>query len=171
MSTLSDIDSLLRALQETSAATSLREDASLFPWIEAVHVLALSVVIGSVAIIELRLLGLAGLKRPVTRVLADLLPCAWVSFAVALSTGFALFASNAITYAHNAYFLGKVALLIGVGLNALFFHAAVERSIQRWDTAARTPLPARVSGLLSLAGWLGVVLCGRWVGFTLIPVH
>ena len=171
MSTLSDLDSLLRALQDTEAATALREDASLFPWIESVHVLALSVVLGSVAIIELRLLGLAGRKRTVSRVLADLLPCAWISFAVALVSGFALFASNAITYAHNTYFLSKLALLVGVGLNALFFHAAVERSIQRWDTAAQTPLPARLSGLVSLAGWLGVVACGRWVGFTLIPVH
>lgn len=167
---LMNVDTLLRGLQETAAATALREDASLFPWIEAVHVLALSVVVGSVAIIELRLLGVAGLKRPVSRVLEDLLPCAWVSFAVAVLTGFALFASNALTYAHNSFFLGKLALLLGVGLNALFFHAAVERSIQRWDTASRTPLPARLSGLVSLAGWLGVVTCGRWVGFTLVPI-
>jgi hypothetical protein len=165
-----DVDTLLRGLQETAAATALREDAALFPWVESVHVLALSVVVGCVAIIELRLIGLAGLSRPVSRVLRDLLPCTWSAFAVALLSGFALFASNAITYAHNAFFLGKVALLIGVGLNAFFFHATVERSIQRWDTAARTPLPARLSGLLSLAGWLGVVACGRWVGFTLIPI-
>src|SRR5690349_1817946 len=123
-----NVESLLRGLQDTAAATALREDASLFPWIEAVHVLGLSVVVGSVAIIELRLIGLAGLKRPVSRVLADLLPCAWSGFAVAVLSGFALFASNAVTYAHNAYFLGKLVLLIGVGLNALFFHAAVERS-------------------------------------------
>jgi Ca2+/Na+ antiporter len=164
------LDTLLRALQETSAATALREDANLFPWVEAVHVLALSVVVGSVAIIELRLIGLAGLARPVSRVLGDLLPCAWYAFGVAVLSGFALFASNAITYAHNAYFLSKLVLLTGVGLNALFFHVAVERSIQRWDTAARTPLPARLSGLISLAGWLGVVACGRWIGFTLVPV-
>jgi hypothetical protein len=165
-----DIDALLRGLQETAAATALREDATLFPWVEAIHVLALSVVVGSVAIIELRLIGLAGSSRPVTRVLRDLLPCAWAGFAVASLSGFALFASNAITYAHNTYFWSKLLLLVGVGLNALFFHTAVERSIQRWDTAARTPLPARISGLLSLAGWLGVVACGRWVGFTLIPI-
>jgi hypothetical protein len=165
-----DVDTVLRALQETATATSLREDAVLFPWIEAVHVLGLSVVLGSVAIIELRLIGLAGLERPVTRVLRDLLPWTWSAFAVAVVSGFALFASNAITYAHNSYFLSKLVLLLGVGLNAAFFHATVERSIGRWDTAARTPLPARLSGLLSLAGWLGIVACGRWVGFTLIPI-
>lgn len=165
-----DIDSILRGLQDTSAATALREHATLFPWLEAVHVLALSLVVGSVAIIELRLIGLAGLNRPVSRVLADLLPWAWLGFGVAVVSGFGLFASNAITYAHNAYFLSKVVLLVLVGLNALFFHTAVERSIQRWDTSARTPLPARLSGFVSLAGWLGVVACGRWVGFTLVPV-
>ncbi len=165
-----DIDTLLRALQDTAAATALREDSVLFPWVEAVHVLALSVVVGSVAIIELRLIGLAGLDRPVTRVLRDLLPCTWYAFALAVLSGFALFASNAITYAHNTYFLCKLVLLLGVGLNAAFFHSTVERSIARWDTEARTPLPARLSGLVSLAGWLGVVACGRWIGFTLIPI-
>jgi hypothetical protein len=165
-----DVDALLRGLQDTAAATALREDAALFPWVEGVHVLALSVVVGCVAIIELRLLGLAGLSRSVSRVLDDLLPCTWCAFATAVLSGFALFASNAITYAHNAYFLGKLGFLLGVGLNAFIFHATVERSIQRWDTAARTPLPARLSGLFSLAGWLGVVAFGRWVGFTLIPI-
>src|SRR3954464_13329302 len=158
-----DVEALLRALQDSAAATTLREDASLFPWVEAVHVLALSIVIGCVAIIELRLIGLAGLGRPVSRVLKDLLPYTWSAFGVAVLSGFALFASNAITYAHNAYFLSKLGLLIGVGLNVFFFHTAGERPIQRWDTAARTPLPARLSGLLSLAGCLGIVACGRWV--------
>jgi hypothetical protein len=163
------MDSLLHALRETSFATSIRENASLFPWIESVHVLAITIVIGTIGIIELRLIGLASLQRPVSRVLRDTLPCTWSAFAVAVISGFLLFASNAPTYAHNTFFLSKLVLLILAGLNAFAFHALIERSTARWDGAARTPLPARLSGVFSVVVWIGIVICGRWVGFTLVP--
>jgi hypothetical protein len=163
------VDSLLHWLRETSFATSIRENASLFPWIESVHVLAVTIVIGTIGIIELRLIGLTSVNRPVSRVLRDTLPCTWTAFAVAVVSGFLLFASNAPTYAHNTFFLTKVVLLFLAGLNALGFHSLIERSIANWDTAARTPLPARLSGVFSVVMWIGIVICGRWVGFTLVP--
>jgi hypothetical protein len=134
-----------------------------------VHVLAITIVIGTVGIIELRLIGVASLNRPVTRVLKDVLPVTWSAFAVSVVSGFLLFASNAPTYAYNTFFLTKAGLLLLTGLNAFGFHTFVESSIARWDSAARTPIPARVSGVLSLVMWVGIVICGRWVGFTLVP--
>jgi hypothetical protein len=164
-----NIDSLLHGLRETSFATAIRENASLFPWIESVHVLAVTIVIGTVGIIELRLIGLTSLNRPVSRVLRDTLPCTWAAFAVAVISGFLLFASNAPTYAHNTFFLSKLVFLFLAGLNAFGFHSLIERSIANWDSAARTPLPARLSGVFSVVMWIGIVICGRWVGFTLVP--
>jgi hypothetical protein len=164
-----NIDDLLHQLKETGFATAIRENATLFPWIEAIHVLGVTVVIGTVGIIELRLIGVASLNRSVSRVLKDLLPITWVGFAVSVVSGFLLFASNAPTYGHNTFFLTKAALLFLAGLNAFGFHTFVERSIARWDSAARTPIPARLSGVFSLAMWIGIVICGRWVGFTLVP--
>jgi hypothetical protein len=164
-----NLDNLLHGLRETAFATAIRENASLFPWIESVHVLAVTIVIGTIGIIELRLIGLSSLNRPVSRVLRDTLPCTWAAFAVALVSGFLLFASNAPTYAHNTFFLSKLVLLFLAGLNAFGFHAVVERSIARWDSASRTPLPARLSGVFSVVMWIGIVICGRWVGFTLVP--
>ena len=165
-----NIDALLHALKDTGFATAIREDGSLFPWIESVHVLGVTLVIGTVGLIELRLLGLSSLGRPVSRVLKDMLPVTWVAFAISVVSGFLLFASNAPTYAYNTFFLAKAGLLLLAGLNAFGFHTVVERSIARWDTAARTPIPARLSGLFSLVMWVGIVICGRWVGFTLVPM-
>jgi len=163
------VDTLLHGLKETGFATAIRENGSLFPWIEAVHVLGVTIVIGSIGLLELRLIGLTSLNRPVSRVLKDVLPITWGAFAVSVISGFLLFASNAPTYAENAFFLSKLVLLLGAGLNAFGFHAFVERSIAKWDSAARTPLPARLSGIFSLLMWVGIVICGRWVGFTLVP--
>jgi hypothetical protein len=167
---LATVDELLHSLKETGFATAIRENGSLFPWIEAMHVLGVTVLIGCVGLLELRLIGVASLNRPVSRVLKDVLPITWAAFAVSVVSGFLLFASNAPTYATNTFFLGKVVLLAGAGLNAFGFHTFVERSIAKWDTAARTPIPARLSGIFSLLMWLGIVVCGRWVGFTLVPI-
>ena len=163
------VDELLQWLKETGFATAIRENGSLFPWIESVHVLAITILIGSIGLLELRLIGLTSLNRSVSRVLKDILPITWVAFAVSVVSGFLLFSSNAPTYAGNAFFLSKLALLAGAGLNAFGFHAFVERSIAKWDSASRTPIPARLSGIFSLVMWVGIVVCGRWVGFTLVP--
>ena len=166
---MATLDELLHTLKDTDFATAIRENGSLFPWIEAVHVLAITIVLGSIGLLELRLIGLTSLNRSVSRVLKDVLPITWSAFAASVVSGFLLFASNAPTYAANTFFLGKLALLGGAGLNAFGFHAFVERSIARWDSAARTPIPARISGIFSLVMWVGIVVCGRWVGFTLVP--
>jgi hypothetical protein len=164
-----NVDYLLHRLKDAEFATAIRENASLFPWIEATHVLGVTLAIGAIGVIELRLIGVASLNRSVTRVLKDMLPITWSAFAVAVVSGFLLFCSNAPTYASNTFFLTKAVLLLLAGLNAFGFHAFVERSVARWDSAARTPWPARLSGVFSLLMWVGIVICGRWVGFTLVP--
>jgi hypothetical protein len=165
-----DIDTLLRSLESTSIATVVRENESLFPWIESVHVLAITLVVGTIAIIDLRLIGLASRDRPVLRLTGDVLRCTWTAFALAATTGALLFASNAFNYAHNSYFQAKLVFLVLAGINMAIFHLFVGRDIGRWGISPlTTPLRARIAGAISLLIWIGVVAFGRWVGFTLHP--
>lgn len=165
-----ELDVLLRALAATSVATAIRENESLFPWVESLHVLAITLVVGSIAIVDLRLLGLASLDRALTRLTANVLPCTWVAFVVAAVTGALLFSSNATGYAHNSYFQAKFVFLALSGINMSVFHLFVGRDIEDWGTSPlTTPLRARIAGAASLLFWIGVVACGRWVGFTLHP--
>jgi hypothetical protein len=161
------IDALLESVQDTAVATAIREGDSLFPWIECVHVLALTLVIGSIAIVDLRLLGIRSRDRAVLETTADVLPITWTAFAIALISGGLMFASNAITYAHNAFFQVKMSLLVVAGLNMLGYHLVVGRDASAWRNAATTPLKARVVGGASLALWIAIAACGRWIGFTL----
>ena len=158
---------VLQALQDTSIATAVRENGALFPWIEGAHVLALTLVVGSISVVDLRLMGLASRDRSVAATTAAVLPITWCAFALAALTGGLMFASNAITYAHNGYFQAKLALIGLAGLNMGAFHLVVGRGSQAWRTAAETPRRARIVGALSLALWIGVVACGRWIGFTI----
>jgi len=165
-----DIDTLLRSLEATSIATAIRENESLFPWIESVHVLAITLVVGTIAIVDLRLIGLASRERPIVRLTRDVLRCTWTAFVAAAITGVLLFSSNALNYAHNSYFQAKLVFLFLAGINMAIFHLYVGRDIDRWDASPHTtPLRAKIAGVVSLLVWIGVVAFGRWVGFTLHP--
>ena len=162
------IGTLLDALYATGVATQIRENEFAFPCIESVHVLALTLVVGSIAMVDLRLLGWASRDRPVSRLSADVLPVTWVAFGVAALSGFLLFASNAPKYADNAYFRGKLVLLALVGLNMLVFQLLTRRGLGAWDRAAVPPRAARAAAALSLLLWTLIVAAGRWIGFTML---
>ena len=148
-------------------ATEIREDAVVFPWVECVHVLALSIVIGSIAVVDLRLIGLTSRDRTVLQTTAGALPITWSAFLVAAITGALLFSSNATTYAHNPYFQTKISLIVVAGLNMAVYHLFLGKGSEEWHTPALTPLRARIVGAVSLCLWIAVAACGRWIGFTI----
>ncbi len=160
-------EQFLQWLQDSSIATAIREGETAFPWIECVHVLALTVVIGSIAIVDLRLLGVASRDRGVAQTTAGVLPVTWTAFVFAVTTGGLMFASNATVYAHNFYFQFKMALIALAGINMAVYHLFLSRGVGTWHTAAATPLRARVVGGLSLCLWIAIAAFGRWIGFTI----
>jgi hypothetical protein len=162
-----DFDQFLNWLQDTPIAIAIREHEILFPWIESFHVLAIVLVVGTISIVDLRLLGLASRNRAVTILMREALPCTWAAFVVAVITGLLLFSSNAPKYAHNVYFQAKMALLVLAAGNMMVFHLLGARDIVRWDATAATPIAAKIAGGISLLVWIAVVVCGRWIGFTL----
>lgn len=160
-------EQFLHSLQDTPIATAIREGESLFPWIECAHVLALTLVIGSIAFVDLRLIGVASRDRGVVQTTASVLPVTWTAFVFAVLTGGLMFASNATTYAHNFYFQVKIALIAVAGLNMAIYHLFLHRRAAAWQTPALTPLRARVVGGVSLCLWIAVAAFGRWIGFTI----
>jgi hypothetical protein len=161
------IDEFCQWVYDTAFAETIRSSALAFPWLESVHVLAITLVLGTIAVADLRLLGVASVKRPVTQLLNDVLPVTWVAFAVAAITGVAMFASNAVEYVHNTPFQLKMVLLVLAGLNMLVFQLITFRGVGQWDEAQVTPPGARFAGAFSLLAWIGIVAFGRWIGFTI----
>lgn len=162
-----DIYRALAWLQATPVASTIAENEILFPWIESIHVLAIVLVIGTISVVDLRLLGVASLERPVSRLMRDVLPYTWGAFAVAAITGPLLFSSDAVHYAHNFYFRGKLILLVLAGLNMALFHLVGIGDVGRWGTTRQTPIAAKAAGAVSLLIWISVVAFGRWTGFTM----
>jgi hypothetical protein len=161
-----DASSLIAELEASAVANAIRNSLYLFPLIESVHVLGLTLVFGTILIVDLRLLGVASTRRPFSVVAADGLKWTWIAFAIAAVTGGLMFVTNASTYYHNVYFRAKMILLVLSGLNVLVFDRTARRSIVTWDEKPRAPRAGRIAATVSLTLWVSVIVLGRWVGFT-----
>jgi hypothetical protein len=155
------------SLEASPVGDFVSGSAWAFPTIESVHVIALVTVVGTVAIMDLRLLGLASGSWTATQLSRDTLRWTWLGFVVAAITGTLLFVSKAHIYAREPWFLGKLALIALAGVNMAVFHALTWKRVADWDSARSAPMAAKIAGGLSLACWVLAVFFGRWIGFTL----
>jgi len=161
-----DIDAILRWLEATGVATRIRDSLYIFPFLESIHVIGLALVFGTIAVIDLRLLGIASSGRPFKIMAADIMKWTWAAFVVTALTGSLMFMTNAGVYYHNFYFRAKMALLVLAAVNMLSFELTLGRAVHRWDKATAAPPAGRVVAVLSLAIWISVIFAGRLIGFT-----
>lgn len=186
-----ELDGLLTWLYEAALSTNIREIEWLFPMIESLHVLAVTVFLGSIVWVDLRILGVANKDRDIRRFSKELLPITWTMFVIAVITGLALFTSNAVNYAHNIYFQFKILLLILSGINMLVFQLWFSARTESYDPshAARISTgnlagmgkfrqklhqisffwSGKWSALLSILLWMIVIGLGQWIGFSMLP--
>jgi hypothetical protein len=162
-----DWTGLLTWLKETPFAVALREGEAYFPWTEAIHVVAITSVVGVISVVDLRLMGVLSHKKDVRGLLRQVLPLTWLAFLAAVITGFLMFSTNPFGYADNWPFRIKIGLLALAGLNMAAFHFITFRTVHLWDEGQPTPTAARVAGAASLGLWIAIVFLGRWIGFTL----
>ena len=151
----------------TPLSLSIAESTWLFPTLEVIHVFAISMVFGTIAIIDLRLLGLASINRRYTEMARELLPWTWGAWGVAAMFGTLLIASRPVAYFDNNDFRLKFLCMGLAGINMLAFQFVTSRDVAQWDKGG-APLAGRVAGGLSLVLWIGVVYFARKTGFTLV---
>jgi hypothetical protein len=140
---------------------------SWFPQVECVHVIALAAVVGTIFLVDTRLIGLASTKLSFRQISKRLLPWTWAGFILAAITGFLLFSSNAVAYYGNGAFRLKLMLMIVAAVNMLYFELVTFRGVGTWEADAKPPFAARLAGIFSMALWCGVIMTGRWIGFSL----
>lgn len=157
---------LFEPLQASPLGRLVAQSAWLFPTLETIHVLALAIVVGTILIVDLRLLGLASKERTVTGITKEYLPLTWGAFAVAVVTGLLLFSSRAADYIVIQAFTLKFVFMGLAGLNMLIFHFSTYRTVSSWDAGAPVA-GARIAGGLSLLFWGVVIIFGRQIGFLL----
>lgn len=141
-------------------AGALKASFYAYPLVNALHILSIGMVVGAVALMDLRILGLArGVERePFLRLMRVTVA---VAFAVAVLTGLALFSVRAREYALNPAFQAKLVLLALAGLNFLAFRRVAAQAA----AGAAYPPAAKALAALSMALWLSVLVAGRFIGF------
>jgi uncharacterized membrane protein len=161
-----DLIPLVETIHASGIAEWMRSWLKAMPIVEAVHVLAVALVFGTIFIVDLRLLGFPNTRRAFTRISDELLHYTWSGFAIAVITGALMFAPNAITYYSNTAFRLKLVALAAAGVNMAIFQFITIRGVAAWDKDARSPSAARLAGALSILLWVTVIFLGRWIGFT-----
>jgi hypothetical protein len=157
---------LCQWLNNTSVSVAIRESILLFPMIEGAHLLAIGISAGTIALTDLRLLGLVMKKEPASKVLSSLLPFAIGGFILVFITGGLLFWAEAEKSYRNPWFRVKLIFLALAGLNALLFHLGIYTKMREWDLASTPPARARLAGAGSLVLWSIVIWLGRQFAYS-----
>ncbi len=158
--------SFIQSIHASAIGEWMRGSVQAMPWVNAAHVLCVTLVFGTILVVDLRLLGLLDRSRPVTRVAGEMLRLTWIAFAGAVLTGALFFSANATTYWFNTAFRFKMLAILLAGVNMAVFQLLTFRGVAAWDRNAPTPRAARVAAALSILIWISVIVLGRVIGFT-----
>ena len=150
-------------LEQTAIADAIRTSRWMYPAFETGHYIGLSLLVGGIMLIDLRVLGFA--RTLPLKSMIGLLPFVWVGFIVNVVTGSLLFIYGATGFGTNPAFWLKMTFMVLAGLNALAFDLAVRRSSFDWVAADRPPAYVKTVATLSFGLWLCVVTTGRWMAY------
>lgn len=155
----------LRWLEESALAEAMRTGLWTYPIVEIVHIIGFVLLVGSVAMFDLRLLGL-GRALSVQALGRHLLRWTLLSLLLVVPAGLLMFSAHPSDFINNPVFLFKLSLILIAGLNALAFHRRVYRGAEDWDVGVEPPPAAKLHALLSLILWMAVISCGRLLAYT-----
>ena len=142
----------------------MKSSTWLFPLVETLHIWGFVTLVGSVAMFDLRVLGLA--REISVRALARfLLPISIGAAVIVIPSGVLLFATQPNEMLANRVFMLKLGLIFLSGCNAVAFHVGPFTTVADWDTGKTAPLMARAMTAMSIVLWLSVMLCGRMLAY------
>ena len=150
---------LLHWLHDTPLSEAIRQTRWSMPVFLVFHALGMTLLIGTIIIVSLRLLGVMMRKRPIQEIETQLKNWSLAGMAMMLVSGLLLFMPEPLRWYGSSSFWIKMTFLF----LALLFHFTVYRWVTRTNDVH--PLIARISGGLALLLWYGVAVGGRALTF------
>ncbi len=144
------------SLEHVGWVTVLANTGWMYSVVSVVHYFTLLFFIGTIVLVDLRILGVADRNHTISSLADQLLPWAWIGFALAMISGFLLFTTDAGDYAPDHVFQVKMLVI----LLAVVFTAAVQMGHRKWNQLPHVPASAKVIAAVSLVLWLGAILAG-----------
>jgi len=147
---------LCRWLQDNSLIAAINGTAWTAAATEIVHYFSMFILVGSMVIVDLRVLGLVGRRQNATHLADRLFPWMWISLALNFLSGFLMFAGSATAYYRNDIFYDKM----GVILLAIVASIIVQQKVRKWDQLPAMPAWAKLIAVVSIGLWIGAIVAG-----------
>jgi len=156
---------LMQWLEATGLSTTIREGTLYFPTLDGLHLFGITIMFGSITMVDLRLLGWIFRKETITDVFDQLIKWTWVGFGIVFVSGILLFISEPVRCYSSPWFIGKMILVALGGANAGLFELSTYKDVRQWNDALVLPGRARMAGAASLIIWTAVITVGRFFAF------
>ncbi len=137
--------------------------AWIWPTLEILHFMGLSLLLGSLLVVDLRMAGF--FRQLNIAATHKLLPWTFVGFGINAASGFLFLMGDPARYTANIGFRWKMVLVLVSGLNALWFWIRINPVMKTWEPHANPPAVARTIAWVSLGCWFAVLLLGRLIPY------
>jgi len=152
-------------LEATPLSQAMRSSLWLYPIVEIVHIIGFVTLVGSVAMFDMRVLGVSR-SLPVQALGRHLLRWSVAALVLVVPAGLMMFSAHPHDFVSNRIFQLKLMLIAAAASNAALFHIGVYRSVAAWDRGVPAPALAKGQAIASLAIWIAVISCGRLLAYT-----
>jgi hypothetical protein len=164
---------VLAALTKWIDATPLNlwianNESWVLPIVQSVHILCLALVLYAVGIIGLRMIGFGRQRMPVSGLYAHFRSWIWGCTAVMACTGAIMIVGEPGRSLLNPVFQAKMILLCAALTTTFSLEFLVRRNRDFWDASSNPRIAVRAAGIISLALWLAVAVCGRWIAYAFV---
>jgi uncharacterized membrane protein len=147
---------LCRWLQENPFIVAINGTSWTAAALEIVHYFSMFVLVGSMVVVDLRVLGLVGRRQGATQLADRLFPWIWTSLALNFLSGFLMFAGSAASYYRNDIFYDKIIVI----LLAIVANIIVQQKVRKWDQLPAMPAWAKLLAVVSIGLWVGAIIAG-----------
>ena len=152
-------------LGQTRLSVTIQSVSWVVPTVQTVHILCVAIIVTYSAMLDLRLMGIAGKGRSIGRMTRDSMPWIWNALKVLAATGTILIIAEPARELTNAAFWLKMSLLaVGIALT-VFVQRGVRKDDDYWESSASKRRTARVVATVSVLVWISVASAGRWIGY------
>jgi hypothetical protein len=152
-------------LGQTQLSITIQSVSWVVPTVQTIHILCVAIFVTYSAMLDLRLLGVAGKSRSIARMTRDAMPWIWNALKVLATTGTILIIAEPARELTNAAFWLKMSLLaVGVALTFLV-QRGIGRNEDYWESTVSKRWMARTLATVSILLWISIVSAGRWIGY------
>jgi hypothetical protein len=152
-------------LANTPFSQLIQNVSWIIPAVQSVHIVCIAIVMGSVALIDLRLLGVTARSQSISNLTSRLLPWVWVALVILLCSGAILAIGEPVRSLENPAFQAKMLMLLCVGSLTFFFQRMVRSDTAFWELSPARRATAKLTAIVSLLLWVGIVFAGRWIAY------